>query len=105
MAIHWTVTFKTLRGGKTLTASVYDNLYSGQPIALKGGAEPFVTNENNDDDPFKPIRTQTGALKIVDDGYALDGDYICEELTEFNVFDMKQRSMYLRLQIPVRFQK
>lgn len=38
-------------------------------------------------------------------GYALDGDYICEELTEFNVFDMKQRSMYLRLQIPVRFQK
>ncbi len=36
-------------------------------------------------------------------GYILDGDYICEELTEFNVFDTKQRNMYLRLQIPVRF--
>ena len=86
MAIHWTVTFKTLRGGKTLTASVYDNLYSGQPIALKGGAEPFVTNENNDDDPFKAIRTQTGALKIVDDGYALDGT------TPFNWRDLQPRS-------------
>ena len=86
MAIHWTVTFKTLRGGKTLTASVYDNLYSGEPIALKGGAEPFVTEENNDDDPFKAIRTQTGSLKIVDDGYALDGT------TPFNWRDLQPRS-------------
>ena len=43
MAIHWQVTFKTLRGGKTLTASVYDNLYSGQPIALKGNHAPTMT--------------------------------------------------------------
>lgn len=86
MAIHWQVTFKTLRGGKTLNASVYDNLYSGQPIQLKGGAEPFVTNENNDDDPFKAIRTQTGSLKIVDDGYALDG------VTPFNWRDLQPRS-------------
>ena len=76
----------TLRGGKTLTASVYDNLYSGQPIALKGGAEPFVTEESNDDDPFKAIRTQTGSLKIVDDGYALDG------VTPFNWRDLQPRS-------------
>ena len=86
MAIHWTVTFKTLRGGKTLTASVYDNLYYGEPIALKGGAEPFVTEENDNDDPFKAIRTQTGSLKIVDDGYALDGT------TPFNWRDLQPRS-------------
>ena len=86
MAIHWQVKFKTLRGGKTLTASVYDNLYYGEPIQLKGGAEPFVTNENNDDDPFKAIRTQTGSLKIVDDGYALDG------VTPFNWRDLQPRS-------------
>lgn len=86
MAIHWTVTFKTLRGGKTLTASVYDNLYYGEPIALKGGDEPFVTEENDDDDPFKAIRTQTGSLKIVDDGYALDGT------TPFNWRDLQPRS-------------
>ena len=86
MAIHWQVTFKTLRGGKTLTASVYDNLYYGEPIQLKGGAEPFVTEESNDDDPFKAIRTQTGSLKIVDDGYALDGT------TPFNWRDLQPRS-------------
>ena len=86
MAIHWQVKFKTLRGGKTLTASVYDNLYSGNPIPLKGGAEPFVTEENQDDDPFKAIRTQTGSLKIVDDGYALDGT------TPFNWRDLQPRS-------------
>jgi len=86
MAIHWQVKFKTLRGGKVLTASVYDNTYDGQPIQLKGGAEPFVTEESNDDDPFKAIRTQTGSLKIVDDGYALDG------VTPFNWRDLQPRS-------------
>lgn len=38
-------------------------------------------------------------------GYIIAGDYICEELTEFNVFDKRQRSMFLRLQIPVSFRK
>ena len=76
MAIHWQVKFKTLRGGKVLTASVYDNTYDGQPIQLKGGAEPFVTEESNDDDPFKAIRTQTGSLNIVDDGYTQKSLYV-----------------------------
>ena len=86
MAIHWQVKFKTLRGGKVLTASVYDNTYSGNPISLKGGAEPFVTEEDNDDDPFKAIRQQTGSLRIVDDGYAADG------VTAFNWRDLQPRS-------------
>ncbi len=51
----------------------------------------------------------SAALKLkefcCDQGYALTGDYICEELTEFNVFDMHRRNMFLRLQIPVKFQK
>lgn len=38
-------------------------------------------------------------------GYVISGDYICEELTEFNIFGRSQRSMFLRLQIPVSFQK
>lgn len=86
MAIHWQVRFKTLRGGKVLTASVYDNLYSGDPIQLKGGAEPFTTEEDNDDDPFKAVRQQTGSLRIVDDGYAADG------VTAFNWRDLQPRS-------------
>ena len=35
--------------------------------------------------------------------YQITGDYICEVLTEFNVFDSNQRNMYLKLQIPVSF--
>ncbi|MEG0742498.1 MAG: MerR family transcriptional regulator [Clostridia bacterium] len=37
--------------------------------------------------------------------YHITGDYLCEVLTEFNVFDGRQRSMFLRLQVPVSFQK
>lgn len=36
-------------------------------------------------------------------GYGIDGDYICEVLTEFNVFEEHKRSMFLRLQVPVFF--
>ncbi len=35
--------------------------------------------------------------------YTICGDYICEVLTEFNVFDCEKRSMFLRLQVPVSF--
>ena len=37
--------------------------------------------------------------------YRIAGDYICEVLTEFNVFDSEKRSMFLRLQVPVSFDK
>ena len=38
-------------------------------------------------------------------GYHISGDYICEVMTGFNVFDSDPRRMFLRLQIPVTFQK
>ena len=38
-------------------------------------------------------------------GYRIAGDYLCEVLTEFNVFDGDQRSMFLRLQVPVDFSR
>ena len=37
--------------------------------------------------------------------YLPTGDYICEVLTEFNVFDSQKREMFLRLQVPVQFSK
>ena len=36
-------------------------------------------------------------------GWHIGGDYICEVLTEFNVFDSNRRNMFLRLQVPVTF--
>lgn len=38
-----------------------------------------------------------------DMGYRISGDYICEVMTGFNVFDSDPRSMFLRLQVPVTF--
>lgn len=35
--------------------------------------------------------------------YQISGDYICEVITEFNVFSSEKRSMYLRLQVPLVF--
>ncbi len=37
--------------------------------------------------------------------YLIAGDYICEVMTEFNVFDSDHRSMFLKLQVPVSFPK
>lgn len=47
---------------------------AGAAVPLKGGAQPFTTQESDDDDPFCPIRTQTGYLRIVDDGRDANGN-------------------------------
>lgn len=38
-------------------------------------------------------------------GYRVSGDYICEVMIGFHVFDNDPRSMFLRLQVPVAFVK
>ena len=72
--IHWKIPFKALRSGTLYTVNIYKDgtLPSGYPLTLKGGAEPFTTQEDNNEDMFTPIRTQTGYLRIVDDGQALN---------------------------------
>ena len=74
MAIHWQIPFKSLRVGTNYTVNIYDSSYSGSPIKLKPGANPFTTQESDDDDMFIPIRTHTGYLRIVDDGKAYNAD-------------------------------
>ena len=74
MAIHWTISFKSLRSGTVYSVNIYDASYSGSPIRLKGGAQPFVTNEDDNDDFFADIRTQSGSLRIVDDGKDANGN-------------------------------
>lgn len=61
----YTISFKSLLAGTVYTL----NIGSGNDdIALKGAAQPFVTQEDDDEDMFTPIRTQSGYLRIVDDG-------------------------------------
>ena len=73
MAVHWTIPFRSLRSNTLYTVNIYDSTYSGNPIPLKGGSQPFYTQEADDDDQFMPIRTQSGYIRIIDDGYAADG--------------------------------
>lgn len=68
MAIHWQVKFKSLRADELYTVSIYDDNYIGEPVQLTGAAEPFATDEDDTEDMFSPIRTQSGYLRIVDDG-------------------------------------
>lgn len=71
MAKNYTIQFKSLRAGTTYIVNIGGG--TGTPVPLKAGANPFITQESDDDDMFTPIRTQSGYLRIVDDGYAADG--------------------------------
>ena len=73
MALRYRVPFISLRTGTHYVANIYDGNYTGEPTTLRGGAEPFVTDESRDEDMFVPLRTQTGYLRIFDNGWAADG--------------------------------
>ena len=76
MAIHWKIPFKSLRTQTTYTVNVYDASFSGTAITMKGAAQPFVTEEDADEDMFMPVRTQTGYLRVVDDGKDASGNVL-----------------------------
>lgn len=73
MAVHWQIKFVTLRNRETLTANIYDNSYTGLAVQLWGAAVPFETQEDDSEDFFTAIRTQSGYLRIVDDGIDMSG--------------------------------
>ena len=72
--IFWKIKFKSLRAGTDYTVNIYKDGTppSGYPLTLKGGASPFETQESDDEDPFVPIRQQSGYISIVDDGKAIN---------------------------------
>lgn len=69
---NYSITFVGLRTGNTYVVSIGGG--SGSAIPLKGAADPFVTQEDDADDMFTPIRTQSGYLRIVDDGKDANGN-------------------------------
>ena len=66
---HWRILFTSLRTGTHYNLDVYSKNYSGSVVYLKGADQPFVTEEQDDEDVFTPVRTQTGYLRILDDGF------------------------------------
>ena len=80
--VKWKIPFKSLRDGTDYCVYVYEENYMAPAIILKGAAQPFVTEEDNDDDVFKPVRTQSGYIRIVDDGYGINES--TNEAVDFN---------------------
>lgn len=62
--IHWQVPFISLNG-IAYTVNIYDWNYAGSIVTLKGGPSPFVTHEDDIEDAFTPLRTQSGYINIV----------------------------------------
>ena len=71
MAKNYSITFKSLRAGTTYVVNIGGG--DGAAVPLKGGAQPFTTEEDGDEDVFVPIRTQSGYIRIVDDGKDANG--------------------------------
>lgn len=66
MAIHWQIQFRSLRSNTLYKVNIYDSNYSGSnPVQLTAAASPFVTQEDDDDDFYIPIRNQSGYLRFI----------------------------------------
>ena len=72
MAKNYTISFISLREGTVYTVHIGGG--AGDPVPLKGGAQPFTTQEDDSEDMFTPVRTQSGYLRIVDDGLDANGN-------------------------------
>ncbi|MGI5990427.1 MAG: MerR family transcriptional regulator [Lachnospiraceae bacterium] len=74
--------------------------YPGQVDEIESGMYACIYLDNYDNE-------MEGAKKLAafcrEKGYLPAGDYICEVLTEFVVFDNQNRGMFMRLQIPIKF--
>lgn len=69
--IRWQVRFKTLNGNDA-QVDIYEEGWNGGITELEPAENPFSTEEDSEDDFLKPVRTQTGYLRVVDNG-DLDG--------------------------------
>lgn len=79
--LHWQCCFQSLEGTQ-YAVNIYERSYSGNVVQLTGADEPFVTREDDDNDAFTPIRTQTGYLRIYDDDGTLLETLIPKNNTE-----------------------
>lgn len=71
----YTITFMPLRATGAQPQPYLLSIGSGSGnVPLKGGSQPFTTQESDDEDMFTPIRTQSGYIRIIDDGKDANGN-------------------------------
>lgn len=74
--------------------------HSGSVTTIDSGMFACIYLDNYDDE----VEYGKQLLDFcVRHNYKICGDYLCEEMTEFHVFDENKRNMFLRLQVPVKF--
>ena len=83
--------------GKRYRVNLYDEVADGvtppSPIQLIAGDSPLEINENDSDDFFTPVRTQTGSMSV------------CTKLTDGNTLDLDDILPANNLTTPVRVQE
>ena len=70
--IRWQIPFVSI-GGTHYRIDIYDE-GTFTPFTLTGGTNPFTTSEDDSDDYFAPIRTQSGTIEVCT--LMPDGNYI-----------------------------
>lgn len=70
--IRWQIPFVSI-GGTHYRIDIYDE-GTFTPVTLTGGTNPFTTSEDDSDDYFAPIRTQSGTIEVCT--LIPDGNYI-----------------------------
>lgn len=63
--VRWQLPFKAFDGTQYVI-NIYEQNYSGSVTQLTGADKPFTTQEDDNDDIFQPIRTQTGYIRVID---------------------------------------
>lgn len=72
------------------------------PQVVESGMYACVYLDNYDDETQYAQLLRSHCKEM---NYHVAGDYVCEVMSGFNVFDNDPRSMFLRLQVPVTFKK
>lgn len=71
MGVRWRVSFRE-RGEKLGVLNLFEEGYTGEVVELTPAAVPFETEEATDEDMLKPVRYQTGYIRVLDENN-LDG--------------------------------
>ena len=95
-----------MKKDKLLSGNFYANevfLFIDEEIENKLEILPATTyyclcSENFDDERENAIRLLN---EIRDKGFTVNGDYVCEVIIDFPVFDVESRKMFYKIQIPV----
>lgn len=81
MGIRWQIKFQSFLG-TDYTLSIYDTAWSGGVTQLTGGEVPFETTEDDDEDLYMPIRTQSGTIRFIAENDSILGQVLPQQPTD-----------------------